>query len=75
MNVVGSRGGKDVGRKKTENDRQIVVRVPQALYDRLEALAAHLGQPGISVTVTDAIRAALHRGVEALESAHKPRKR
>jgi hypothetical protein len=73
MHVVADRG---VGRKKTENTDQLVVRVPRALRDRLEALIPQMAQPGVSITMTDVIRAAIWRGVEALEaSTAKPRKR
>ena len=69
MNVVAERG---VGRTKTENTEQLVVRVPKALRDRLEALIPHLSQPGVSITMTDVVRAALMRGVDALEAAPAP---
>jgi hypothetical protein len=75
MNVVATR---DVGRPKTENTEQLVVRVPKSLRDRLEALIPRLAQPGVSITLTDAVRAALVRGVDALEAAtaeSKPRRR
>jgi hypothetical protein len=76
MNVVADRG---VGRTKTENTEQLVVRVPKALRDRLEALIPRLAQPGVSITLTDVARAALMRGADALEASHppppKPRKR
>jgi hypothetical protein len=66
MNVVAE---KSVGRPKTENTEQLVVRVPKALRDRLEALIPHLAQPGVSITLTDVARAALMRGVDALEES------
>ncbi len=70
MNVISAR---NVGRTKTENTEQLVVRVPKALRDRLEALIPHLAQPGVSITMTDVVRAALMRGVDALESTHAPK--
>jgi hypothetical protein len=66
MNVVADRG---VGRTKTENTEQLVVRVPAALRTRLEALIPRLAPPGVSITMTDVVRAALMRGVDALESS------
>lgn len=68
---------KDVGRPKTDNTEQIVVRVPKDLRDRLKALIPSLALaiPGVSVTETDVIRAALLRGVEALETQTKSRGR
>lgn len=78
MNVV---AGRDVGRPKTENTEQLVVRVPKDLRDRLQALIPWLAPEGVSITMTDAVRAALVRGVDAIEAdrrakdASKPRKR
>jgi hypothetical protein len=61
---------KEVGRPKTENTEQLVVRVPEALRDRLEALIPQLAPAGVSITLTDVVRAALLQGVEALEMKH-----
>jgi hypothetical protein len=68
-----------VGRPKTENTEQLVIRVPKAVRDRLLALVPRLARAGISITMTDAARAALVRGIEVLEtetgSEPKPRRR
>ncbi len=77
MNVVADR---TVGRRKSENTEQLVVRVPAPLRARLEALTPKLGQPGVYVTLTDVIRVALMRGVDVIEaelssSKPSPRKR
>jgi hypothetical protein len=68
MNVVPER----VGRPKTENTDQLVVRVPPELRSRLKALVPVLATAGVSVTLTDVARAALLRGVKALEDEHAP---
>jgi hypothetical protein len=70
MTVVA--GAKDVGRTKTANTEQLVVRVPPALRERLEALIPRLAPAGVSITMTDVVRAALIHGVEALEAKHEP---
>ena len=49
-----------------------MVRVPPELRERLEALIPHLAPPGVSITMTDVVRAALMHGVEALEAKHTP---
>jgi predicted DNA-binding protein len=59
---------KDVGRAKTTNTEQLVVRVPPELRERLQALVPKLAPPGVSTTMTDVVRAALVRGVETLEA-------
>lgn len=61
---------KDVGRTKTTNTEQLVVRVPPALRERLEALIPRLAPAGVSITMTDVVRAALIHGVEVLEAKH-----
>jgi predicted DNA-binding protein len=69
---------RDVGRAKTTNTEQLVVRVPPELRERLQALIPHLAPPGVSITMTDVVRAALIHGVDALEAKHnaaKPRGR
>jgi hypothetical protein len=67
MNVV-RRGG--VGRTKTDNTEQLVVRVPKPLRDRIKALVPLMAQPGFTSTETDVTRAALLAGVAALEKRH-----
>jgi hypothetical protein len=74
MNVVGETKRKDMGRPKTDNVAQLVVRVPQALRDRIKKLMPLLSQPGVSVTEADVTRVALMRGVDELEAQlHKTR--
>ena len=72
MNVVGT---PRVGRKKTENTDQLVVRVPAALRARLQALVASMAPPGFSITMTDVVRAALLEGVDALEAKYTPKRK
>lgn len=68
---------RDVGRAKTANTEQLVVRVAPDLRERLEALIPKLAPPGVTITLTDVLRAALIRGVETLEADHdaKPRRK
>ena len=73
MTVVAA--SRDVGRAKTTNTEQLVVRVPPELRERLQALVPKLAPPGVSTTMTDVIRAALVRGVETLEADLKPRRK
>lgn len=64
---------KDVGRAKTANTEQLVVRVPKPLRERLEALTSRMAPAaGITLTLTDVLRAALVKGVETLEAEHAP---
>jgi hypothetical protein len=63
-----------VGRPKTANTRQIVVRVTPEMWERLSALVPVVARPGIAATVSDVVRAALEEGVNALEAdQRKPR--
>ena len=48
------------------------MRVPPALRERLERLIPLLAPPGVSITMTDVVRAALMHGVDALEAKHDP---
>jgi hypothetical protein len=58
-------------RPKGENTEQLVVRVSPELRASLEAIRPLIGAKGVSVTFTDAIRAALERGVEAIQADQK----
>jgi hypothetical protein len=68
-----------VPRKPSENTTQIAIRVPDAWLDRCDVLIPWISRPGINMTRTDIMRAALARGLEALEQERaaesKPRKR
>ena len=68
---------KDVPRPKSDSV-QLAVRIPTPWLERLDALLPWLAQPGVATTRTDAIRAALAAGLDALEArraADKPRGR
>ena len=58
---------RDVPRPKTDT-LQLAVRIPRAWLSRLDALVPKIAQPGVQTTRTDAIRAALARGLYALEA-------
>jgi hypothetical protein len=53
-------------RPKTDT-LQLAVRIPRAWLARLDALIPKIAQAGVQTTRTDAIRAALARGLDALE--------
>ena len=55
-----------VPRPKTDT-LQLAVRIPKAWLARLDALIPKIAQPGVQTTRTDAIRAALALGLDALE--------
>ena len=61
-------------RAKGENTEQLVVRVSPELRASLLEIVPLVGAKGVSVTLTDAIRAALERGVEAIrqDAASRP---
>lgn len=44
---------------------QLAIRLERSVVERLDLLAAKLSQPGLSVTRTDALRVALHKGLDA----------
>lgn len=50
-------------------DVQLAIRIPAEWMTRLRSLAVALSQPGLDLTVTDAIRMALARGMTELEAA------
>ena len=51
---------------------QLAIRVPTPWLKRFDKLAAALSRPGIGVTRTDAVRAAIARGLEVLEAEIGP---
>lgn len=55
------------GMRERERTVQTAVRVPESWIPRLDVLAGKLSQPGISVSQAAVIRAALARGISALE--------
>jgi hypothetical protein len=65
MTVVAMRH--DVPRPKTDT-LQLAVRIPRAWLARLDALVPKIAQAGVQTTRTDAIRAALAKGLDALEA-------
>lgn len=57
---------RSVPRPKTDT-LQLAVRIPRAWLGRLDALIPKIAQAGVQTTRTDAIRAALAKGLDALE--------
>jgi hypothetical protein len=60
--------------REKERTVQTAVRMPESWVPRLDALAAKLSQPGITVSQAAVIRAALARGIAALEAENAPEK-
>lgn len=58
---------KNVPRPKTDT-LQLAVRIPRAWLARLDALVPKIAQAGVQTTRTDAIRAALAKGLDVLEA-------
>ena len=56
----------DVARQKSDS-LQLAVRLPMAWVPRLDALIPRLARPGVATTRTDAIRACIAAGLDALE--------
>ena len=65
MTMVDS--NRPVPRAKTDT-LQLAVRIPRPWLARLDALTPKLAQAGVQTTRTDAIRAALAKGLDALEA-------
>jgi hypothetical protein len=59
-------------RAKGDNTEQLVVRVSPGLRAKLLDIVPLVGARGVSVTFTDAVRAALERGVEAIKADAAP---
>ena len=51
---------------------QIAIRIPRSWLAEADKVAALIGQPGFQATRTDAFRAALARGLEAIQAEHAP---
>jgi hypothetical protein len=63
-----------VPRPASPNDSSIALRLPEGWLKRAENLIEFLSTPGIAVTRSDVLRAALARGLEALEADRDGRK-
>ena len=59
--------------ERESNDVQVAIRLSSSWLERRDKLAERMSQPGIKLTRTDLHRAALHRGIEVLESEGKKR--
>jgi hypothetical protein len=55
-------------RPPSSNDVQVAIRLPAEWLARADALLPTLGPPGVTLTRSDALRAALARGLDALEA-------
>lgn len=52
---------------------QVAIRLLNAWLRRADALIPYLARPGIAVTRTDVLRAAIAKGLDAFEAETKPR--
>ena len=50
---------------------QTAVRLPHATVQRIDDLAERMSQPGLNVSRSEALRVALHRGLDALEAGKR----
>lgn len=57
-----------MSRRSSENTRQIALKIPEAWLSRVDAMVPIMCRPGVLVTRTDVIRAAIARGLDALET-------
>jgi predicted DNA-binding protein len=69
-----------VPRPKSGNDEQVALRLPKEWTERADRLRDRgvIAEPGVGVTRSDVLRAAISRGLDALEAeadAPKPKGR
>jgi len=76
------KAGAGMPRQKSGNDEQVALRLPKDWTDRADSLRDRgvVAERGVVVTRSDVLRAAIARGLDALEReadkpARKPRKR
>jgi hypothetical protein len=63
-----------VSRPASENVFQVAFKIPKVWIKKADKIAELMSRPGIKTTRTDALRAALIRGLEALlEELSEPR--
>jgi len=60
---------------KDEQDEQVqtAIRIPKSWLQRLDKIAEEMNQPALRILRADALRIALHTGIEALEAKSKKR--
>jgi hypothetical protein len=64
-----------VARAPSGNTEQLTIRVPKGWTDRAEALKPKIAHPGLDVSVTDIMRLAIGKGLDALEAEAEKEKR
>ena len=52
---------------------QTGIRLPQTLVDRVDRIAASMSRPGLTLTRSDVLRMAVHKGVDQLEAEREKR--
>ena len=58
-------------RPPSENTFQVAFKIPEAWLEMADEVAAAMSPPGVKMTRTDALRAALFQGLTALRKAPK----
>jgi len=61
-----------MARPTSDNVFQVAFKVPETWINRADKTAGLMSRPGITTTRTDVLRAALIRGLEALEAEVSP---
>jgi hypothetical protein len=61
-------------RAPSENTFQVTFKIPESWVTRADELAASMSRPGLTITRTDALRAAMGHGLAALEAETEPAK-
>jgi hypothetical protein len=63
-----------MARPPSGNEKQIALRLPNDWIARADTLIPALSRPGILVSRSDVLRAALARGLDVLEAESRPAK-
>jgi hypothetical protein len=61
-----------VPRPKSANVVQVTVLIPEEVSDRAEALGERMAPPGVTLSRAEVLRAAILRGLDALEGENPP---
>lgn len=59
--------------EKQEQQVQTAIRLPESILERMDKIAIRMSRPGIRVTRTDALRAAVFEWVDRMEAEGKRR--
>jgi hypothetical protein len=62
-------------RPPSENTFQVTFKIPDSWVKKADDVASAMSRPGVTLTRTDALRAALAKGLEVLATEGKAKKR